>query len=727
MKFRGKIFKKQTLFIAFLMLTLIISIGTISANDLEALDSNHAASDMELNEINEIDESYNSMKSVLSSEDANLISSNQEDTSLNEAGNQSDSTQINTIITIQNDSIERGSSLTVKLKDNNGTGIANKTVIINIKNKTYEKITDDAGQASLQINLAANTYNTIISYEGDEIYESCSMDFNVTVYQMKTKINIINKTVVKERNLVLELLDKNNNPLASQNITITVNNKKYTNKTNSKGLAYFKISLATGKYDVNAKYNGNKNYNQCSSNFSMTVTKLKSNFIIPKTSIVRGYSAYIYLKDINGKAIPSAKVTIKFNGKSYSKTTNANGRISFKISTKGNYTLKLSYAGGESYLQRSQSFRIYSHNVKTKFIVTNYSVVRGKGLYIILRDSSNNNLPNKKVTFTILKKSYTKTTNANGKAGLQLTKVPGTYTIKLNFNGYYGYLKSQRTVKIKILKNTTADIIAKNQTRHLYGNSTIKYYVKLTDNNGNPIYNETIQLKVKCNNITTGTGHKITKKTIVLSSDNIIDKSTDKKLLNEMAKILRGKGYTAIVSGIGPNYHVSDVAKYSNVCVFSLVGGVDSGMFVDMASNYYQSYLKKNNNQFVLGCVAPPVYLNLGNMTWLKRAHDDDYSPASFKGLYYPGKYFNKVTKLDYVYGEDAEQLVNNFLKYAKYGKSIDLSQSTPKTTQTYKLTTNKNGNAYIKLPIGTYTITSSISNSAYKVDTVTSTLNVIK
>ena len=726
MKFRGKIFKKQTLFIAFLMLTLIISIGTISANDLEALDSNHAASDMELNEINEIDESYNSMKSVLSCEDANLISSNQEDTSLNEAGNQSDSTQINTIITIQNDSIERGSSLTVKLKDNDGTGIANKTVIINIKNKTYEKITDDAGQASLQINLAANTYNTIISYEGDEIYESCSMDFNVTVYQMKTKINIINKTVVKERNLVLELLDKNNNPLASQNITITVNNKKYTNKTNSKGLAYFKISLATGKYDVNAKYNGNKNYNQCSSNFSMTVTKLKSNFIIPKTSIVRGYSAYIYLKDINGKAIPSAKVTIKFNGKSYSKTTNANGRISFKISTKGNYTLKLSYAGGESYLQRSQSFRIYSHNVKTKFIVTNYSVVRGKGLYIILRDSSNNNLPNKKVTFTILKK-YTKTTNANGKAGLQLTKVPGTYTIKLNFNGYYGYLKSQRTVKIKILKNTTADIIAKNQTRHLYGNSTIKYYVKLTDNNGNPIYNETIQLKVKCNNITTGTGHKITKKTIVLSSDNIIDKSTDKKLLNEMAKILRGKGYTVIVSGIGPNYHVSDVAKYSNVCVFSLVGGVDSGMFVDMASNYYQSYLKKNNNQFVLGCVAPPVYLNLGNMTWLKRAHDDDYSPASFKGLYYPGKYFNKVTKLDYVYGEDAEQLVNNFLKYAKYGKSIDLSQSTPKTTQTYKLTTNKNGNAYIKLPIGTYTITSSILNSAYKVDTVTSTLNVIK
>ena len=407
MKFRGKIFKKQTLFIAFLMLTLIISIGTISANDLEALGSNHVDSDMELNEINDIDESYNSMKSVLSSDDVNLSSSNQEEASLSEAGDLSDSTQINTIITIQNDSIERGSDLTIKLKDNDGTGIANKTVIFNIKNKTYEKTTNDAGQASLQINLAANTYNTIISYEGDEIYRSCSMDFNVTVYQMETKINIINKTIVKERNLVLELLDKNNNPLASQNITITVNNKKYTNKTNSKGLAYFKISLATGKYDVKAKYNGNKNYNQCSSNFSMTVTKLKSNFTIPKTSIVSGNSVYIYLKDSNGKAIPSAKVTIKFNGKSYSKTTNANGRISFKISTKGNYTLKLSYAGGESYLQRSQSFRIYSHNVNTKFIVTNYSVVRGKGLYIILRDSSNNNLPNKKVTFTILKKSYT--------------------------------------------------------------------------------------------------------------------------------------------------------------------------------------------------------------------------------------------------------------------------------------------------------------------------------
>ncbi len=766
MQFLKARFKKQTI-ILFLIAILILSVGSISAKDTSTMDSSDNELDMGLNDISIVEDSSNSYKSILSSGDEygtlneeNISENNLEntDTTTNETNQNTDTTtnetnqnientdtttnetnqniddsnlnanKTSTEITIKANTIEKGSNLTICLKDINGTGIGNEKLSIEILNKTYARETDSNGLAKFKINLPVNSYPVAISYNGSESHESSSNDFNIILYQLKTKINIANKSVVKERNLILELLDKYNNPLKNKNITITVNNKKYTNTSNKNGKANFKISLATGKYLVKAVFDGDQNYNKSSKNFTMNVYKLKSNFTLSKTSIIRGNYLYAFLKDKNGKAISKAKVTLKINGKTYTKTTDSKGRILHRIKlSPGYYTIKLNYNGGNSYLKRSQSFKIRSHNIKTKFVVANYSVVRGKYLIVYLKDSGNKNLSNKKVIFTYSKKSYTKTTDSNGKASLRLTKVPGTYTVKLQFNGYMGYLKSKRSVKIKILKNTTADITAKNQTKHLNGNKTVRYYIKLTDNNGNPIANETIELKVKCNNITTGSGNKISKKTIVLSSDNIVNKTEDKKLLNEMAEILREKGYKVIVSGIGPNYHVSDVRDYANVCVFSLVGGVDSGMFVDMASNYYQSYLRKNKNQFVLGCVSPPVYLNLGNMTWLVRAHDDDYSPKSFKGLYYPGKYFNKVTKLDYVYGADAEQLVNNFLKYAKKGKSIDLGQSTPKTTTTYKVTTSKNGNAYIDLKIGTYTITSSIVNSNYKVDSVTSTLKVVK
>ena len=740
--------KKTTIILALLMAILILSIGAISANDLTSADSNVdmnndlntnldsndiiANSNSNSNIAAEIDEANYSnqiadAKGKLKESNSLIENENTEGNTQIEDENSSPSNKTNTSISIETNSIERGSDLTIYLKDINGTGIANEKLSIQIINKTYTRTTDSEGSALFKINLASGKYPITISYNGSEDYESSSDDFNISISPMKTKINMLSNSIVNGRKLTIELLDKNNNPLKYKKISIILNKKLYNLTTGKDGKASLNINLNPGKFPIQITFSGDANYHTVSKSSAIDVYKLKSSFTVPKTSIIKGKYLYVYLKDSEGKAISSAKVAFKLNGVSSTKTTDKNGRISQKIGLKvGYYTLQLSYNGDKSHLKKVQSFKIQSRNSKTKFTVANYTVVRGKYLSIYLKDSENANLANKKVTFTYLKKSYTKTTDSNGKASLKMTEA-GTTTVNLQFKGSGPYLKSSANVKIKVLKNTTAEIIAKNQTRHLNGSSTIRYYVKLTDNNGNPIANETIELKVRCNNITTGSGNKINKKTIVLSSDNIINKSEDKKLLNEMAKILRAKGYKVIVSGIGPNYHVSDVRDYSNVCVFSLVGGVDSGMFVDMSHSYYKNYLKKYKNQFVLGCVAPPVYLNLGNMTWLRRAHDDDYSPKSFKGLYYPGKYFNTVTKLDYVYGDGAEELVNNFLNYAKYGKSIDLGQSVPKTTTTYKLTTDKNGNAYVDLQIGTYTISSSVLGNNYKVDTQTSRVNVIK
>ena len=546
----------------------------------------------------------------------------------------------------------------------------------------------------------------------------------------KTEIAVMNKSVVKERKLVLKLSDSKNKAIANKKISINVAKKTYTYTTDKNGKVSLKISLEPGKYTVKVKFAGDNNYKKTNRTFTMNVYKLKTKFVVAKTSIIRGQNFIAYLKDKNNNPLKSKSVKIKINDKTYSKKTDKNGKVSLKINLNiGKYKTQLIYIGSKSYLKTTKKLTLKSYNSTTKITFNSKAVVRNKCLHINLKYAGNKTIANKKLIITFNNKKYVRTTNKEGRVNFKISKPVGNYKIKVQFDGSEGFKKSSRSTKIKILPNYTAIFTAKNKTSHLNGNQTVRYYIKLTDINGNPIMGETVTIKVKCNNFTYGSGKKITKKTIVLSSDNINNKKIDKQRLEDMAKLLRAKGYKVIISGIGPNYHVSDVKKYKNVCVFSLVGGIDSGMFVDMASNYYQSYLKSNKNQFVLGCYDPPKNINLANRTWLIRAHDDDYSPKSFKGLYFPGKYLNKKTHVDYVYGHNAEDLVNNFLKYAKKGKSIGFNNTLPGRYVTYKLNTTKNGYVHLDLPIGNHTIVCSFTNKdkGYTTDTLTTWVNVIK
>ena len=61
--------------------------------------------------------------------------------------------------------------------------------------------------------------------------------------------------------------------MKNTNVTIKVNKITYTAKTNSKGVATFKITKLTkkGKYTATVKYTGNKYYNTKSVKVKITV------------------------------------------------------------------------------------------------------------------------------------------------------------------------------------------------------------------------------------------------------------------------------------------------------------------------------------------------------------------------------------------------------------------------------------------------------------------------
>ena len=95
--------------------------------------------------------------------------------------------------------------------------------------------------------------------------------------------------------------------------------------------------------------------------------------ILPNT-----YKTYtISLKNVDGKGIANQKVTIKLNGKTYTKTTNSNGLVSLKVkfAKLGSYKVYASYSGSKIYRATSATGKIVVAKVATKFVAPTLSVL----------------------------------------------------------------------------------------------------------------------------------------------------------------------------------------------------------------------------------------------------------------------------------------------------------------------------------------------------------------
>ena len=155
------------------------------------------------------------------------------------------------------------------------------------------------------------------------------------------------------------------------------------------------------------------------------------------------------------------------------------------------------------------------------------------------------------------------------------------------------------------------------------------------------------------------------KKKVYISSDNIAGKTADKKFMNDIAKLLQKKGWTTKVIGLGPNSHY--YPNYSKNCKdgvwFCIFGGADAAVFKQcVTKNAYTNALKKNNVRTVIGMHGGGDIRKGGKYyKFLPRAHDDNYSPSSFKGISNPLSMLTKG-KVPIMYANTPKDMVAKFL-----------------------------------------------------------------
>ena len=167
-------------------------------------------------------------------------------------------------------------TLSVTLKDASGKAIANKVITYTINGVTKTATTDANGIVKITVNQAkAGAYYYSLCFLGDNDYKASFKTVKVTVNKQATKAVFKAKTFkvkAKTKKVSFTLKDAKGKAIKGKKITIKVNGKTYTAKTNAKGVATVKVKLTKkGKYTAVAKFAGDTTYKAISKKAVITI------------------------------------------------------------------------------------------------------------------------------------------------------------------------------------------------------------------------------------------------------------------------------------------------------------------------------------------------------------------------------------------------------------------------------------------------------------------------
>ena len=440
---------KKASFAMFLLLILVFSISTIQAGDVNV-------TDVALIDSNEnID---------LQLEDNSQVNDEGVDNSLDYDGiealheNSKNQTQL---VSPTDTGYYNGNYEVTLIDSNNNAKLVNKPVNFLINNVIYSAKTNANGVAIFNFKLNPGTYTVISYFEGDDNY--CASDNLSSQFKILPTINA--NDVVKyykgSTPYKATYLDGQGNALKNKMVTITVNGKKYTKKTNNNGVASFSLNFKPGTYKVTTTNPSN--------GYKLTTTfKILTTISTSDLKKVKGDNNKFVAKFFksNGNPLSNKYVKFKIKGKIYKYKTNSKGevKLSFNSFKKGTYKV-ISYNGDG--LSRTKTVQIY--NIATTKITTNsYTFLLNDTKEIKIKFSTNlndNSKAGKVIRITIGGLTYSQKTNANGEIKFKLPSLePGLYTFDCEYAGNKFFKNSYAYKYITILDTSDTKLKVKSNT-----------------------------------------------------------------------------------------------------------------------------------------------------------------------------------------------------------------------------------------------------------------------
>ena len=360
-------------------------------------------------------------------------------------------------------------------------------VIISVNGKNYTVMTK-YGMASVTISdLANGTYSVDVFYNGDDIYAPIKNSTAFTV----SKVSDYNMTVdiadiVKGENATITVSVPED---GTGSVIVTINGTDY-NGTVVNGTAKVIIpGLDEGSYKVVTFYTGDNKYDSMVVNGTITVNKnTRTTLIMDDVVKYFGGSQKLIAKLVDGFGNPIVNATVYFtiNGRVYAKITDENGMASMGIGLVPNeYKVSAVFNGTDDYDMATADATVL---VKSTILGNDTTLYFLNGTSYVAKflDSDGNALANTTVKFNINGVFYTRVTDENGMASLNIRLDPNSYII----TAYNPVTGEQRANEVTVLPRIIAEDLS---MKYLDGSS---FNATLVDGQGKAVAGVNITFNV---------------------------------------------------------------------------------------------------------------------------------------------------------------------------------------------------------------------------------------
>lgn len=306
---------------------------------------------------------------------------------------------------------KNGSQFDVVLKDVLGNVLVGKIVKITINGVTYNKITNDKGEAKLSINLFPGVYNITVLFEDDDNYvKSLNINKIVVLSKIITKFVDNNKFIVK-------LVNDDGTPKTNASLAIIANGVQYNRITNGSGEARLNVRLNPNNY-IFAVTDGQEVVSSSVNVLSTIETSDISMFYKDGTK----YS--VKLCDLDGNIMPNKNVAITINGVTYNKVTDSNGVAYLNINLNpGTYSVWATY--GDKTVCNTVSIS----PMVVSMVSSSVNIQQGTFYKVKFSDALSNPIVGQEVGILINGIMYHRVTDELGVASIKINLNPGSYMV----------------------------------------------------------------------------------------------------------------------------------------------------------------------------------------------------------------------------------------------------------------------------------------------------------
>ena len=223
-----------------------------------------------------------------------------------------------------------------------------------------------------------------------------------------------------------------------------------------------------------------------------TSSKTSSNSVFIKNT-----NFVIRILDDNGVGIANKQVQVDFKTVTKNLTTNSKGYVYLNLNALGTYTIKYTFKA-DGYETVSGSKKVTVVGDSTSKLPGSSKYVAYVGInnpYVVTLKTGGIKMQGKKVVFKVNGKTYSKKTNSNGKATLNINLPKGTYALKCIFYGLKNAKSATKSVKVTVKKGSPTRLVLQKSIEYLH-QTAAPFILKYRDAHGNPIPNKVIVFKI---------------------------------------------------------------------------------------------------------------------------------------------------------------------------------------------------------------------------------------